>query len=396
MIDNVLFVNTRAPFVTNTASGENGTVSSADVYYTVQPYTSSDGGQFWLYNYDLFFSWNGCSNQEFALASIGTAPEQYVMCPAGEHECDLERLSVLVCASDFTIKYIGYNQHAWSEVRDCGETQNGQNPCNLDSETGHPIVYTALQSHALYPEDSGFHVYFNLGPLYVGDRTGDDSTKKFVPTPDNIKFIESRVEDVPQSPEWDWARFSGNWGKLLQQDTPIRLECFSDSNDAEYVPCPESQATSLILTVAQTQDLAKPANEQFMHGTLFRPETYQISGSHIAPILESGVESILCPQDVYQRSTEGAVSAEENAQDRSTPAIRMEPPPPGAGAALSQQDGTSITNTGIEDLEKNNVVSPSPSVIEPIATGTPPVSSVDHYWTLSIFSSLLLLSLITV
>ena len=386
-----MYIINRARFVTNaTSGGENGTVSSADVYYTVQPYTSSDGGQFWLYNYDLFFSWNGCSNQEFALAGIGTAPEQYVMCPAGEHECDLERLSVLVCASDFSIQYIGYNQHAWSEVRDCGATDDGQNPCNLDSETGHPIVYTALQSHALYPEDSGFHVYFNLGPLYVGDRTGDDPTKKFVPTRDNIKFIESRVEDVPQSSEWDWARFSGNWGKLLQQNTPIRLECFSDTNIAEYVACPDSQATSLILTVAQTQDLAKPANEQFMNGPLFRPETYQISGSHIAPILESGAESILCPQDVYQRSTESVSAVDENAQDGSTTVIRMEPPPP---PPQLQQQGTSSANMSAEDSKRNSEVSSS-AVVEPPTGTLPPVSSVDHHRTLSIFSSLLLATLI--
>ncbi len=90
----------------------------------------------------------------------------YLMCPAGVHEADLERMSMLVCMSEQKIKQIAYSQHAWSEVRDC--QIDGQ--CQFDEVTGNPISYVALEGHGNYPESpgNGFHVYYYQGSSIDG------------------------------------------------------------------------------------------------------------------------------------------------------------------------------------------------------------------------------------
>jgi hypothetical protein len=137
--------------------------STADMFYTVTDYSDS----LWMYNFNLYYSWNGCSNQNVALSFNGTTDVQgYLMCPAGVHEADLERMSMLVCKSDQKIKQIAYSQHAWNEVRDC--QVEGQ--CLFDEETGNPISYVALEGHGNYPESpgNGFHVYTYFGSSLEG------------------------------------------------------------------------------------------------------------------------------------------------------------------------------------------------------------------------------------
>ena len=211
--------------------------STAKIYYTVTDY----GDSLWLYNYNFFYSWNGCSNQAVALTFNGSVDTQnYIMCPEGVHEGDLERVSMLVCKSDLKIKRIAYSQHAWTEVRDC--QVEGQ--CPMDPDTGRPVTHVALEGHGNYPENDGFHVYFylgggrtgfnnitlpNIGGIYVGDRTGEDPSKVFVPTPDNIVYIPPAWEieqglAAGDMQEWRWAVYPGNWGAPLA-DQPTVLYC---------------------------------------------------------------------------------------------------------------------------------------------------------------------------
>ena len=322
--------------------------SSADIYYTVESYD----GRFWLYNYDIFYSWNGCSNQELLLDNEVL---KYVMCPAGEHEVDLERLSVLVCKSDFSMKRIGYNQHAWSEVRDCDAGD-----CPIDPG-GHPIVYSSLESHALYPENNGFHVYYNLGGLFVGDRTGDDSERMFIPNPDNVVYVPplSEIQEEPliQDATLDWARFPGNWGLLLPE-TSTALFCFPEDGGLLFENnCPASPATQLIISLASGVDLAKPADAQFMHGPLFRPSNYQIIGTNVAPILESGVSFLTCADDA-------------SGKERTSPvAVGASPDLPGS----LMDDPAVPEENNIESTDESNVL--TPPVMQPMASEPPSVST---------------------
>jgi len=226
--------------------------STAPLYYTVEDYSDS----LWLYNFNFFYSWNGCSNQIVSLSFNGSLDtERYIMCPAGIHEGDLERVSMLVCKSDLKIKRMAYSQHAWTEVRNC----EIEGDCPFDEATGNPITYVALEGHGNYPTNDGFHVYFyqgselgnavvldNLGGVYVGDRTGDDPDKTFIPTPDNVVYIPPAwgIEEqlaLSNDRQWQWAVFPGNWGAPLSE-SPLELYCFGD-NDTTIAPCPSNSTT---------------------------------------------------------------------------------------------------------------------------------------------------------
>lgn len=309
-----------APFVDGKSTGK--------IFYTVTDYSDS----LWLYNYNLYYSWNGCSNQAVALSFNGTTDVKgYIMCPSGVHEADLERMSMLVCKNDQKIKQITYSQHAWSEVRDC--QIEGQ--CLFDNVTGNPISYVALEGHGNYPENQGgFHVYYymgssvegfpldNIGGIYIGDRTGDDPEKTFIPTPENIVYIPPlwAIQEGYQGinpEEWNWAVYPGNWGAPLVQP-PLTLECLNPSQN-EYVQCDEnSTVIQGIYTIANVLNLASLIDSQEMvtnsyaiknftenstvgypdiTGPMFRAFSYQYISGNTAPILTENVSFLICPKD---------------------------------------------------------------------------------------------------
>jgi hypothetical protein len=301
--------------------------STAKIFYTVTDYSDS----LWMYNYNLYYSWNGCSNQAVSLSFNGTDDVQaYIMCPSGVHEADLERMSMLVCKNDQKIKQIAYSQHAWSEVRDC--QIEGQ--CLFDEDTGNPISYVALEGHGNYPENQAFHVYYymgssignfplqNVGGIYVGDRTGDDPEKTFIPTPENIVYIPPLWEIQGGSPginpeEWSWAEYPGNWGAPLMQ-SPLTLECLNPSS-TEYIPCDENSTVikgiysiAKFLNLGDVIDGQEGVSSSFsiqnatnssvvgypdITGPMFRSFSYQYISGNTAPILSENVTILTCPKD---------------------------------------------------------------------------------------------------
>ena len=302
--------------------------STAKIFYTVTDYSDS----LWLYNYNLYYSWNGCSNQAVALSFNGTDDVQnYIMCPSGVHEADLERMSVLVCKNDQKVKQIAYSQHAWTEVRDC--QIEGQ--CLFDEATGNPVSYVALEGHGNYPENTqGLHVYYymgssmenfpleNVGGIYVGDRTGDDPERTFIPTPDNIVYIPPLWEIQSGQPginplTWEWAVYPGNWGAPLLQ-SPLTLECLNPTSTA-YVSCNENStiikgiySIAKILNLGDVIDGQEGVSSSFaikvadntsvvgypdITGPLFRAFSYQYIAGNTAPILTQNVTLLTCPND---------------------------------------------------------------------------------------------------
>jgi hypothetical protein len=172
-------------------------LSAARVHYTVSDYGE---GQSWLYNFNLFYSWNGCSNQALAVSADGRAAvREYLLCPVGVHEADLERVSVIVCKADGSVQRVAYSQHGWTEVRDCGRGQ-----CRFAEGTSNPLAFVGLDSHANYPDPSPLAVYEflnasvagkpsldNLGGVWLGDRTagGGGGGRRWAPRPDNVVYI---------------------------------------------------------------------------------------------------------------------------------------------------------------------------------------------------------------
>lgn len=54
------------------------------------------GNGTWVYNYNLYYPYNGCSNQELSVAFQGEySSVQYVICPVGVHEGTL--FPVILC-----------------------------------------------------------------------------------------------------------------------------------------------------------------------------------------------------------------------------------------------------------------------------------------------------------
>ncbi|KAL4419239.1 hypothetical protein ABPG77_001177 [Micractinium sp. CCAP 211/92] len=147
-----------APYVANR--------STAKVMFTVDE-VYSDGARtqqvpgLWVFSYNLYYSWNGCSNQDIAISLNGEQQVvQYIVCPIGVHEGDWERISLLVCAEDLSLQQAAYSQHGWWETRDC--TVEGQCPREQnenDPTVNNPVTYIGLESHANYFESSPLMVY---------------------------------------------------------------------------------------------------------------------------------------------------------------------------------------------------------------------------------------------
>lgn len=278
---------------------------------------------------------SGCSSQAIALSINGsTTVSNYIMCPPGVHESDIEHVSVLVCKSDQQIKRVLYSQHNWVEVRDC----TAPNDCPFDPETGNPVTYAGLEGHANYPEENPLMVYMvvsgdaagfvtlnNLGGVYIGDRAIADPFKKWVPTPDNVVYIPPPQEIYDQNmTEFEWALFGGNWGAPLQNPAST-LTCISENQTYLY-ECPNDtaiQATQQALKLLKVLPIA--ASTEFVGngegysiaavsnssvvgypgipGPLTRGYSYSWMGNRSSPIHQHNITTLTCPADIQLEST---------------------------------------------------------------------------------------------
>eukprot|EP00892_Ulva_mutabilis_P001829 jgi/Ulvmu1/11647/UM008_0051.1 len=174
--------------------------SAAPLTYSL---TEAQGGAAWLFAFHLFYGWNGCSNQAFALPLPGRTVvdvEEYYLCPVGAHEMDLEYVGVYVCPGDLetmgasgagserstpsaqrrgppgsraaagsardgddgmdvraAIRRVQYSQHGRRDEMDCDA---GECPFESDAHSASKLVaYAGLFSHALYPRPSILWVY---------------------------------------------------------------------------------------------------------------------------------------------------------------------------------------------------------------------------------------------
>lgn len=226
-------------------------VSTAPVYYTV---TELNNGT-WYYNYNLYYSWNGCSNQAMAISINGSHDVlDYVACPLGVHEGDWERVSLLVCAETGEMEQVSYSQHSWWETRLADNVTYEE----VDG-VKHPVAYSALESHANYFDDDQMMVYEfinasirgvvsldNFGGVWIVDRTGPlGQNRRFVPTPENIIEVPAPQTVLDQNlSEWYWSTYAGDWGAPLAMP-PIDFVCIYDGG-LTYEQCPNTQATKAL------------------------------------------------------------------------------------------------------------------------------------------------------
>jgi hypothetical protein len=158
--------------------------------------------------------------------------------------------------------------------------------------------------------------------VYIGDRTGDDPERTFIPTPENVKYIPPLWEiqnpnsGINQS-EWRWAEFPGNWGAPLVQ-APLKLWCLDISLN-RYVECDRNSTTiNAVYTIVSTLEISDVIQDQEevgsfaiqsvgnltrvpypdITGPLFRGFSYEYVAGQPAPILTQELYNMTCPGDV--------------------------------------------------------------------------------------------------
>jgi len=157
--------------------------NSAPVYTKIQ--TTSSGG--FLYTYAYLFAYNSCGPKgnvkakATAVVSL-SINENITLCPAGVHNGDIERVQVLVDGS-LNFKSITLGYHSNSKTYTSGD---------IGWENGHPVVYMAKGSHAMYPSsgDQHYMYYWSINKTTSGP-CGVKTCKKWgVPYPCGIKYCD--------------------------------------------------------------------------------------------------------------------------------------------------------------------------------------------------------------
>ncbi|KAG1669668.1 hypothetical protein FOA52_002052 [Chlamydomonas sp. UWO 241] len=256
-------------------------VSTAKVYFTtlypnkITGNAASERGNMTAFVYNLWYPFNGCSNQLLSLDIDGKYEgAEYFMCTPGVHEGDLEHVSTLTCTQDLIdlidandtvananasslIRRQLFSQHGWKEEFNCEKQE-----CPMDvyaDGTTRATVYSGLFSHANYPTASPLQVYVkvnttlvsNLDGLFLGDRTSDQGPV-WIPTTANtvrMPHVQEMTEEQKKG-EWRWALFPGSAGaddRITTVQTSVT--CLSDNITVEG-PCNTSNPAVFFLTKA--------------------------------------------------------------------------------------------------------------------------------------------------
>jgi hypothetical protein len=204
--------------------------SKASIYYAI--YEDNATGTV-VFSYNMYYAATGCSNQLMAANASSVSDPMilnYVWCNLGVQEGNWQNIRVMVCPSTLEVVQIAYNQHSWNEIRDCTAGE-----CEFDA-FGHPKVYSALYSHASYGYQSDIIIYDQFSSLtgiiidgiYLVDRTGNDSSKRFFPTDSNVLPLPS-LGSITNGSTDVWAAWESPWtGPIDNSITDIL--CFEDSD----------------------------------------------------------------------------------------------------------------------------------------------------------------------
>ncbi|CAB9524295.1 expressed unknown protein [Seminavis robusta] len=253
--------------------------SKAKIYYNV--FDSGNGT--WTFNYWLYYEFNGEANMGMVTTSedVGTRFWGFLMKPYGVHEGDFEAVSVMVCppASE-TAAFeelvpeplaVQYRQHNWAQLTDCT-----QGECKFYKDTYHPVGFSALNSHATYPESANEIVYinveigffYNLQSYVAVDRTmykkEDGTYNYFMPTVDNVERLQKPEDltlEATQLKSHFWQAFGGNWGSAkpisLEAEPPLCLA----KDQLSFVACPTHDEDPIFDFVMQMMNVREPRAE---------------------------------------------------------------------------------------------------------------------------------------
>jgi hypothetical protein len=137
-----------------------------------------------LIQYIFFYAYNGSFN----------VAGNYI----GEHQCDIERISVEICNKTNQIKRIYYGAHQHTDGLWVSKK-------NIPFENGKIVVYIAKHSHATYPKAKTWWRIFG----FANDHTSNKG----------ISWFPSKVEYITNTTNWN--TFTGFMGFPNDCPTPL-------------------------------------------------------------------------------------------------------------------------------------------------------------------------------
>jgi hypothetical protein len=208
----------RVPDTWTNVRGEpvDGGVSRAPAYVRVADHQGST-----FIQYYFFYGTNGCQGFRAGTGTPFTPGQRtFDWCDFGYHEADWEHITVRLTPDRNAIERIHYATHGWHG--------RWYGPEEIGTENGHPIVFSALNSHASYPSDRAPYDFFVAEPLPIslpvilrslvtGDIVGKDvklDTYERQPFSDYVRWPTWErlvVMDDQHAPDWWW--YWGAWGE---------------------------------------------------------------------------------------------------------------------------------------------------------------------------------------
>lgn len=155
--------------------------------------TVAETKMFFILQYILLFPYNG--------------PFDVMGMAMGEHQCDIEHVTVHVSKDLDEITEIYYSAHTHKD----GMWVNRD---DIEFVKTHPIVYVAKNSHAMYSEAKTY--WRILG--FANDHTSNDG---IMWKPNNIQYIDD---------ETNWNQFKGYLGAPKECTTPKHREWWKGEN----------------------------------------------------------------------------------------------------------------------------------------------------------------------
>ena len=185
-----------------------GDLDRAKAYVRVRPWGSS----YTDVEFHMYYPFNGPGRTEIVTpyGLFGGQLEE-----AGRHYSDWEVVVLRFSNNPVKLEWVGLSGHG---------DMKWYTPGELDSEEGHPVVFSAMYSHALYNQ-WGRHKYecvSSVSLLYEAwnfDLTSDGTMWR---AHDNYKVVSSAVpgHDVTEP---SWLNFGGRWGQYSGNKDDIKI-----------------------------------------------------------------------------------------------------------------------------------------------------------------------------
>lgn len=217
-------VNNKETRLTSYYKGPTSLRQDAPVYTSILQ--ESDGSV--RMSYVFLFGYNNCGPNLRINAKVLSYIESdkfYSVCPAGIHWTDIEHIQVHLNKDLSNVKYLKYAYHEWGI-----EDHEQIHPSEVEWRDTHPIVYSALGSHASYnkPGRQKYHEVIKKTSLF-----GNISASLYDYPPESVyegmswlssnprllKLNGKPTRDISEDEEQFAFKYLGRLGKNMESNT---------------------------------------------------------------------------------------------------------------------------------------------------------------------------------